>query len=278
MKKKLFLIILSALLVFSLAACAKTAPEPVRPDQEGSEEDGQNPIMNFVGDYGYGRTLIHVEADGMEKAKFSVTQDSSLTENMTWTMTGSLDDKLTVVYDDAVKKTVKKDADGNVLSEEVEYEKGTGQFVFDPSSDVLRWHDDVEQFGDGVDFIYGFVLDPLATGDEFEGIWESDRVTLEIKRDGEDFSCIVGWPDGAKERTVWTYTCYFDGNDLVSNETGVKSVIRWDENDNDSEEILFEDGAAVFSIGEDGKLTWQDFKEDAGKDLVFDYAGPLPVE
>ena len=33
------------------------------------EESGQNPVMNYIGDYGYFRATMHVEADGMEGAK-----------------------------------------------------------------------------------------------------------------------------------------------------------------------------------------------------------------
>ena len=55
------------------------------------EEDGQNPVMNFVGNYTCDRAAMLVEADGTENAKFTVTWGSSAWEHSEWTMSGKLD-------------------------------------------------------------------------------------------------------------------------------------------------------------------------------------------
>ena len=97
------------------------------PQVEAGAEDGQNPIMNFVGTYAKDRASILVEADGMQES-------------------------LTVDYTDAVKKNVVFNEDGTVASEEVVYENGKGSFKFDDST--LTWTDEEEHAADDMVFEY----------------------------------------------------------------------------------------------------------------------------
>ena len=69
--KKLVCLIAVLVLVFSLCACGAKDAAPA--GSEAAAEDGQNPVMNFIGVYGHDRASIMVEADGMENAKITVT-------------------------------------------------------------------------------------------------------------------------------------------------------------------------------------------------------------
>ena len=123
------------------------------PQVEAGAEDGQNPIMNFVGTYAKDRASILVEADGMQESKFTIMWGSSAAEHSEWTMTGVLNtETLTVDYTDAVKKNVVFNEDGTVASEEVVYENGKGSFKFEGST--LTWTDEEEHAADDMVFEY----------------------------------------------------------------------------------------------------------------------------
>ena len=118
-----------------------------------SADDGQNPIMNFIGTYASGRCAILVEADGMEKSKFTVTWGSSAWQSSEWTMSGVLDtDTLTVNYTDGVRKDLEFKEDGTIGKETVVYENGTGSFKIEGSK--LIWTDDNEHAADDLVFEY----------------------------------------------------------------------------------------------------------------------------
>ena len=108
-----------------------------------SEEDGQNPVMNFIGDYQADRCTIHIEADGATDAKISVHWGSSATESSDWTMSGTFDpDTLRINYSNAVKKNIVFDEDGNDTAT-VEYEDGVGRIQFYDDG-TLAWQDEKE--------------------------------------------------------------------------------------------------------------------------------------
>ena len=170
MKKWICLIAVLAML-FSLAACsAKTdgaekdaAPSdsaaPAAPSDAASAgvEDGQNPVMNFVGNYAMDRATILVEADGAENAKITVRWSGSAWEHAEWVMTGKLDTETLVVdYKDCVKTLCTYSESGELKSEDVEYENGTGSFTFHTDGDAitLTWDDAMEQIADGMEFEY----------------------------------------------------------------------------------------------------------------------------
>ena len=79
MKKTVFAFLILTALVLSLAACGRApAAETAAPQSTetiaSAAEDGQNPVMNFVGVYhADDNTEALVEADGMENAKITVT-------------------------------------------------------------------------------------------------------------------------------------------------------------------------------------------------------------
>ena len=161
-KRALTILILCACLL--LAACGtKNAPPSIDLPREEAEEDGQNPVMNFVGVYNCERAEILVEAQGKSDAAFTVSWGGSYNERAVWTMSGTLDtETLSVSYDNAVKKIVTTDENGTDTAEEV-YTDGRGVFTFNGENWSLTWTDETENAAEGMVF-----LPCYATGDELQ--------------------------------------------------------------------------------------------------------------
>ena len=160
--KKLSKIILALSLVcamvLSFAACSNekkddasttspaetTAPVSTDAAAPSDEEDGQNPIMNYVGRYDNGGCHILVEADGDNGAKISIEWPMTDDEKETYTMSGDFDfDTFTVHYDNSTKTVYTLDAEGNVTDEEIKYTDGSGKIVFHDDG-TLDWLDENE--------------------------------------------------------------------------------------------------------------------------------------
>ena len=129
-----------------LSACGKKA-EP---------DDGQNPVMNFVGNYVCDRANVLISADGDEGASAIVTWSSSAWENSSWMMSGTFDpETLQFEYHDCVRTDYKYEDDGDVESQEEVYTGGHG-FMFFSEGDplTLTWQDDQENIAEGMVFEY----------------------------------------------------------------------------------------------------------------------------
>lgn len=108
-------------------------------------DDGQNPVMNFIGNYQHDRCSILIEADGKDGAKAHVHWGSSASESTEWEMSGAFDtNTLTFTYDNGVKKDVVYKGDGAIESETVDYENSTGTMVFKDDG-TLIWTDDKDE-------------------------------------------------------------------------------------------------------------------------------------
>lgn len=127
-----------AAIVLAFAACGKkTEPEP-------EVNDGQNPVMNFIGVYAADRCTITVAADGENDAKITASWGQSATETYEYTMSGLFDiDTLRVNYSNGEKKYVVYDENGEVAQETVEYTDGVGRVVFHEDG-TLEWQDEQE--------------------------------------------------------------------------------------------------------------------------------------
>ena len=132
------------------------APAGSEEAEAAAQEDGQNPVMNFIGVYGHDRASIMVEADGMDGAKITVTWGASAAENAEWVMSGKFDpETLTVAYTDCVKTVYVWNEQGEIDSETVEYENGEGTITFtDGEALSLTWDDAQEHIADGTVFEY----------------------------------------------------------------------------------------------------------------------------
>ena len=156
MSRKLIAFMMACMLLV-LAACGSSQNKPA----EGSDtqivvaEEGQNPVMNFVGNYQADRASMLVEAEGAENAKFTVNWGSSAWENSEWVMSGKLDQEtLSVTYDNCVRTDRVYGDDGSVTKETVVFENGKGRISFNAKGNSITWEDDQEHIADGKVFSF----------------------------------------------------------------------------------------------------------------------------
>ena len=111
----------------------------------------------------------------------------------------------------------------------------------------------------------GFVL---------EGSWydeTSQRASMDITPTGKDdeYEILVSWGNGAAETITWQMSGTFDREGgFLYYDNCVKTVHRFDENDNEETRVEYENGEGAIKYF-DGKLTWEDKQEDIGKDCKF---------
>jgi len=126
------------------------------------EEDPgwQNPVMNFIGEYQCDRAHALVECFGNEDALITIDWGSSAWEIARWTIIGRLDlDTLTIKYSDCTKSILVYDENGDIKSEETEYDDGTGTIVFNEGA-TFTWHEDQSEYGK--DMVFEWL--PIAEG------------------------------------------------------------------------------------------------------------------
>lgn len=136
------------LMAFTLAACG--------PKTEETSGDGQNPVMNFVGNYQCDRAGVLISAEGEDGASALVTWGSSANENSTWTMSGSFDSEALIFsYNDCVRTDYVYSDNGDIESQEEVYTGGHGAISFKDGEELsLTWQDDQENIADGMVFTY----------------------------------------------------------------------------------------------------------------------------
>ena len=154
MKKttKSLALVMAIMMVFALglSACGSKSEEP-------AADEGQNPAMNYVGNYVCGRAAILIGATDEENGMDAiVTWSSSAAENSTWVMSGTFDpETLQFEYHDCVKTDYVYGEDGNVASQEEVFTGGHGIMTFvegDPLT--LTWQEDQEHAADDMVFEY----------------------------------------------------------------------------------------------------------------------------
>lgn len=120
---------------------AEAAQEAVTGEESASDEDGQNPVMNFIGNYVCDRARALVECTGRDGAKVTIEWAGSARDLARWEMEGPLDtDTLEVEYSGCVKTVLSFDEEGRIIKEDVEYEDGTGTITFTADGGFV-WHD-----------------------------------------------------------------------------------------------------------------------------------------
>ena len=192
MKKKLITLVLSLALVLSLTACGtgpsaenKTpAAEPqVTEAVEMPREDGQNPIMNFVGVYSTEyNTEALVEAEGADGAKITVTWAGSPWFHTQTVMSGPFDpETLTMTFANAVLTEYTYASDGSVAEEKASDTKGKGHAVFDPENNSLTI---TEEFESGnIETVYAWGSSPdmkyVSDPDHYAPVTAMDKFQVE---------------------------------------------------------------------------------------------------
>lgn len=147
MKTRIFCMLLAlTFAVVGFSACGKTQTEPDTTAYIGTEEDGQNPVMNFIGNYQSDRRTMLVEAVGMDEARVTVNWGSDAWTHSEWVMTGKIveeGDGLVMRYTDGTYATVTTDENGNETRTD-ETAGGTGTVLFN-SDYTVTWTDDQDE-------------------------------------------------------------------------------------------------------------------------------------
>lgn len=132
------------------------ATEAVTEDSEApAEEDGQNPAMNFIGNYACDRASVLIECDGLTGMKATVSWASSSAEEAKWVMSGTFDaETLLFEYHDCVKTENIYNEDGEVESSEEVFTGGHGFMQFKENPLSLTWQEDQEHVADDMVFEY----------------------------------------------------------------------------------------------------------------------------
>ncbi len=136
------------------------------------DADWQNPVMNFIGEYQCDRAHAQVECFGNDEAWITIKWGGSAWELAQWDIVGRLDtDTLTIEYSGCTKSIVVLDGDGEVKSQEAEYEDGTGTIAFHDDGTFI-WHEDQSEYG--VDMLFKWVpVNPAPVrqnGERFETV------------------------------------------------------------------------------------------------------------
>ena len=119
------------------------------------EEDPewQNPVMNFIGDYVCDRARAHVECFAFDEAWITIDWSSSYNELARWDIVGRFDEEtMKVEYTGCTKSIIVYDADGEIESQEPEYENGTGTITFSYDDLSFVWHEDQSESGEDMVF------------------------------------------------------------------------------------------------------------------------------
>ena len=216
MKKALLAFVLSVALVLSLAACGSAPvaeieapaaePQGTETVETPVEDDGQNPVMNFVGVYSteYSTEAL-VEADGTENAKITVTYAGSPWFHTQTVMSGRFDpETLTVEFSNAALAEYTYNSDGSVDEEKVSYTDGTGRAVFNPADNTLTI---TENFTSGnIDTVYTWGPSPdmkyVSDPDHYASVTAMDKAKVET---------VVGF----NVRTAYLSENWYDLADMI---------------------------------------------------------------
>ena len=126
------------------------------------DPDWQNPVMNFIGEYQCDRAHAKVECLGGEGARITIEWGGSAWERARWDIVGRLDtDTLTIKYSGCTKQNIVYDDNGDVKSQEVVYEDGTGTIIFHDDG-TFTWHEDQSETGNDLVFKWSAATDQNA--------------------------------------------------------------------------------------------------------------------
>ena len=196
------------------------------------------------------------EATEWEYSCFYNQEDNSLSAAFTGIRTE-------YVYDDA----------GETKSFNEVYNDGDATFTIDGEGHLL-WQDAKEDAGKDMRFV-------KIGNSKFEGVWACDRASIEVVFEEEGYRVFIAWASSASEETEWEYNCLYNAQEdaLVSLGNGICTDVTFDGNgDAVSYNVKYEDGDATFAIDGEGHLLWQDAKEDAGKDMRFEWMNRVDVD
>ena len=146
MRKKI-LAVLFVCMMLLLSACGGAAQaQEENNDEAAGPQDGQNPVMNFVGIYSteYSTEAL-VEADGMENARITVTYAGTPWFHNRTVMSGPFDpETLTMTFTNATLTEYTYASDATITEEKTSYTDGKGHAVFNPADNTLTITEEFE--------------------------------------------------------------------------------------------------------------------------------------
>ena len=115
--------------------------ETVLTEYADTDDDGQNPVMNFIGEYQCGRANALVECYGSDEALITIDWGGSANDLARWEIIGHLDmDTLTIDYTNGSEHYFTYDDTGALVSDEILYEDGAGTVTFN-NDGTFTWHE-----------------------------------------------------------------------------------------------------------------------------------------
>ena len=255
--------------------------EPLNGSAE-PEEDGQNPVMNFIGNYQWDRVNAHVECQGADSAIITIRWSSSVWEHAEWVIVGRLDtDTLTIAYTDCIKSVVTYNDEGEIENDELVYDDGTGTIVF-AMDGSFTWHDDRSEYG--TDMVLRWV--PADTQPEpadgqnpamnFIGryVCQSAQTSALVEAEGVfDMRITLEQTVGSARIDKWTMTGPFDPDTLtMAYADGEKICVTYTYQGNDQiadEKVEYTNGSGVIVFWDNGTFTWHDDLTE--QDLTFEW-------
>ena len=120
-----------------------------------ADPDWKDPVLDLVGEYQCERAHATVESFGNQEAWITIEWAGSASEVARWDIMGRLNtETMTIEYTGCTKSIVTYDNSGEVVSQEPEYDDGTGKIVFN-SDGTFTWIDD--QLETEMDMIFELV-------------------------------------------------------------------------------------------------------------------------
>ena len=155
--KKIIALILALMLALSAACLAENAVA-----EAPNEEDGQNPVMNLIGDYVdriSQRACMTVACLNNDSADITVSWADSAFQVNVWHMTGVYDTETnTIAYIDCIHtvETYAEDGTGDI---ELVYENGSGMFTV-TGDWIILWEDAQNTEAEGPACEFEFCFEP----------------------------------------------------------------------------------------------------------------------
>lgn len=106
--------------------------------------------------------------------------------------------------------------------------------------------------------------------DDYLGVWGCGRCSAVVSREGEGFLVEIQWASSAAEGSRWVYHCTYDNfaGILFNDGGGTRTNYVYTEDGTGKDTMAYNDGFGVFVL-RDGKMTWQDKKENVGNEVDF---------
>lgn len=121
-----------------------------------ADGSGQNPMMNYIGNYTNGSATMTVSCIGKDEVSITILKENS-EDAVKWSMSGPVsvgDESITVSYDNCVRNYLEYDDKKQVKCIIAEYENGSGTVEFLFSDNNAYWHDGVAGVYEGSAFTF----------------------------------------------------------------------------------------------------------------------------